>query len=202
MSSISGLFGNLPQLPEAWDGDQCCISRLEIEGVTGFVAEGSGGFYLAESISGLMEPQGQRYNSVEDAYLGLSYKLRKRKEEYLQNQLQVWQNRRQNWEIRVEMYCDRITQWFWRSESGRLDRILNIEEKWESYISNPERTTLAQLVSRVEYKPNFSSQKPKRGRVSKKSPRDGRKEEQLIDESTRIGKRIEVIQQQQLTNGM
>jgi len=196
MSTISELFGNLPQLPESWEENNRKVTRLEIERVTGFVVESSGGYYIAESITDLINPQSQRYNSVDDATKRLSYLLKTREEEFLQSQFQVWKNREQNWMIRVEMYCDRITQWFWRSESGRLDRILNIEEKWTSYISHPDRVTLAQLVNMVDYHPNFSSQKPKRGRVSKKSPRDGKKEEQLIDESMRIEKRIDVLQKQ------
>ena len=196
MSSISGLFGNLPSLPESWIEERRRVTRLEIEGVTGFVVETNNGFYLADNIGGLKDPTGQRYNSVEDARLGLKYRLTQKKLEFLKNQLLVWKNRRTNWGIRVEMYCDRIAQWFWRSESGRLDRILNIEEKWASYITHPERTSLAQLSQMIDYTPNFASQKPKRGRVSKKSPRDGRREEQLIDESVRIDKRIEILERQ------
>jgi len=201
MSTISELFGNLPQLPESWEENKRKVTRLEIDRVTGFIVESSGGFYIAESITDLINPQSQRYNSVDDAAKRLSYLLKTREEEFLQSQLLVWKNRKQNWMIRVEMYCDRITQWFWRSESGRLDRILNIDEKWVSYTSHPDRITLAQLIKIVDYEANFTSQKPKRGRVSKKSPRDGKKEEQLIDESHRITKRIEVIGQQ-LQNGI
>ena len=196
MSSISGLFGNLPPLPESWVEEHRSVTRLEMEGVTGFVVETPRGFYLSERIGGLQEPKGQRFNSVDDARMGLSHKLKKRKKEFLQNQLQVWKNRSQNWRIRVEMYCDRIAQWFWRSEGGQLDKILNIEEKWTSYTSHPDRMSLAQLIQMIEYAPNFAASKPKRGRVSKKSPRDGKKEGQLMDESVRIDKRIEILAQQ------
>jgi len=68
--------------------------------------------------------------------------------------------------------------------------------KWASYTSHPDRMSLAQLIAMVDYAPNFAASKPKRGRVSKKSPRDGKKEGQLIDESVRIEKRIEIPSQQ------
>ena len=68
--------------------------------------------------------------------------------------------------------------------------------EWHGYLGDPERGLTKQLCDLIGYRPDLDPGQRRRGRPSKKSPRDRKKEEQLLVDYRRIQRRLGILKEQ------
>lgn len=202
-SPLPRLIGALPEIPRSFDAPEGRVHRLEVQGVTGVVAERRGTFHLVQRLPDIRatSPDGTRYGSLDEARDGLKHELDRQRREYLESQLQAWRNRKKNWEARVEIYLERVAYWKWRTgaKKGALDAYVEdtFLADWRDYLADPDRQLTRRLVEYLHYRPKFdTSAKRPRGRAPKQSPRETVKEDQFFRELERIHKRTDNLSTQ------
>jgi len=198
-SNLSKLIGTLPEIPEVIENDHT-IHRIEVTGLTGFVVEKNNRYYIAKNLTELTNPQGTQYSSLTEAKLGLIHLIRAQKIEYLNAEKKAWENRRYNWQVRVKMYLETVAKWRWNTAT-KIEGIFEFSKEalfreWNNYLQSPERENLRQLADIINYKPSFNPAERTKGRPSKRSPRDSRKEQLFLDDLVRITKRLHIIHEQ------
>ncbi|MDO9538164.1 MAG: helicase-related protein, partial [Thermoplasmata archaeon] len=195
-SSLSKYIGNLPELPESIGH----IHRIQMSGLVGFAVESNGRFYIANNLSDLKSPKGDSYPSLEEARMGLKYKINEQRLQYLEADRKAWINRHTNWKVRVNMYLDNVARWRWKSArtEGALDNFSDetLAQVWNKYLNDSDRTLTKQLVEIVSYKPTFDPAEKGKGRISTKSPKDARKEQSFLDDLRRITQKINLNEEQ------
>lgn len=200
-SNLADLFGNLPEMPETIEGtDGRRLYRLDIEGLTAFVCEHKGRFAIVRAYGDLTGRGNQSFSNLEECRAEIVREMKLQKQAQVESQIKAWENRFESWRVRSKMYMDKVAAWRWRSESpGNLEgydevQLMNL---WTTYLQDPDRKTLRQLVDVSTFKPDLSKARERvRGRPPKSSPRSSRTEDMFLRERRLIQDRINTLRSQ------
>jgi len=188
------LFGNLPPIPQNISNEKNTVNRVAIDRYIGYILQSEKGFHIIRKISDFMEFPAKAHRTLDEAKSFLKTEFEDKRKANREAESKAWNNRLSNWKSRCKMYLDRISAWRIRmaTSEGILSKFdpTEIKNDWRQYLDNIERKTTKQLSDMIGYEPATDGIRKPRGKPSKISPKDTRKERIFLDEYEKISQKI------------
>jgi len=199
-SDLFGLFGNLPKLPYTLMEGEKEITVIRVRGFTGFLVRIGSEYRLVTHYSDLKDvPSGRAFHTIEEATRELESRIIRGKRQYLLTQKTMLENRLKGWEVRVQMYLERIFEWYLKKTKSDAKKLTSysgdsLEKGWHTYLNDPDREKLKELANRVKFTIEPHMKEKTKGRVSKQSPRNSITEQHFRKQFLEIQNELKEIE--------